>query len=256
MTMKAKCRKHRSIRQWTRLWISIAFFDALKAAFGWATIVNGAALAVLAQYLGFSLNAGNNWLYMICIAGVGYLTGVLIAFLINLLFVSHRKACFELKPLTLEVEEDYETKNLSRSDAAKGHEVAIRIFNRSARHILDTTVHVMNAPQADGLLGPRYVQKIDLPPMSFRVVPVAYWFSRELPNADDPSVNLHGPTAAGFGGNRASVPSDTILDIRVCAPDVPATYIRCRVEVDSKERLLLGHKYRARDVADAPQPGA
>ena len=42
----------------SKLWVGIAAKDALSAAFGWATIVNVAALTYVGQKLGYSIRFG------------------------------------------------------------------------------------------------------------------------------------------------------------------------------------------------------
>ncbi len=220
------------------LWIGIAARDALSAAFGWATIVNVAALAYVGQKLGFSVSAGQGWSQALFYAAICFCVGVSIAFAVNLAFVSHIRAYRELRPLALGVRDDLRSPNFVFNNTVRGYNASVTVTNRSSRHLLDCVVHVLNAPQADGAIGPRFVEKFDLPPKSTRTIFIAYWFSRQPPNCDDTAVNLSGPVSAGFGGNRSLVSSGTVLQVQVTAPDVPTKHIGCSVRIDDQRRLI------------------
>jgi hypothetical protein len=225
-----------------RLWFEFAARDAIRAAFGWATVVNVAALTYLSSKLGLSIAAGQGWTQTLSYAVVCFLIGVAIAFVVNLVFVAPLKVFRDLQPLTLKVSDAVESPTLLQSREIRGHEIFIRVRNRSERHILDCVLHILNAPQADHSIGPRFVEKFDLPPKATRLIAVAYWFSRPLPNGDDLHINLSGPTGAGFGGNRSSVPSHSTLKIQVRAPDAPTKYMYCDVSIDQRTRTLTAHE--------------
>src|ERR1700754_1967319 len=72
----------------------------------------------------------------------------------------------------------------------------------------------------------------------WRVYCGRWWFSRQLPHSDDPTVNLSGPVSASFGGNQSAVPSGSILQVRTGAPDVPTKYLGCMVSIDTRQRVL------------------
>ncbi|GGY34829.1 hypothetical protein GCM10008098_30060 [Rhodanobacter panaciterrae] len=220
------------------LWFGIAARDALSAAFGWATIVNVAALAYVGQKLGFSVSAGQGWSQVLFYAAICFSVGVAIAFAVNLAFVSHFKAYRELRPLALGIRNNLRSPDFVCNNTARGYNASVTVTNRSSRHLLDCVVHILNAPQVDGSIRPRFVEKFDLPPKSTRTIFIAYWFSRQLPNSDDPAVNLSGPVGAGFGGNRSAVSSGSVLQVRVAAPDVPTKHIGCTVCIDNQQRLL------------------
>jgi hypothetical protein len=220
------------------LWFGIAAKDALSAAFGWATIVNVAALVYVGQKLGFSVSAGQGWNQVLFYAAICFSVGVAIAFVVNLAFVSHVKAYRELRPLALGIRDDLRSPDFVFNNAVRGYNASVTVTNRSSRHLLDCVVHILNAPQADGAIGQRFVEKFDLPPKSTRTISIAYWFSRQPPNGDDPTVNLSGPVAAAFGGNRSAVSSGSVLQVRVVALDVLTKHIGCTVCIDNKQRLL------------------
>jgi hypothetical protein len=93
--------------------------------------------------------------------------------------------------------------------------------------------YVTNAPQVDGSIARRFIEKFDLPPKSEKNVFVAYWFSREPPYTDDKDINLFGPTSAGFGGNRCVIPAlEEILQIKIQAQNIDSQDVRCRVWID------------------------
>jgi len=219
-------------------WFGIAARDALSAAFGWATIVNVAALAYVGQKLGFSVSAGQGWNHVLFYAAICFSVGVAIAFAVNLAFVSHVKAYRELRPLALDIRGDLRAQDFVFNNGVHGYNASVTVTNRSSRHLLDCVVHILNAPQADGTIGPRFVEKFDLPPKSIRTISIAYWFSRQLPNSDDPAVNLSGPVSAAFGGNRSAVSSGYVLQVQVAAPDALTKHIGCTVCIDNKERSL------------------
>jgi hypothetical protein len=97
----------------------------------------------------------------------------------------------------------------------------------------------MNAPQADGSTGPRFVEKFDLPPKSKKIVFVAYWFSREPFHPDDKDIGLSGPVSESFDGNICRHPGPAaILHIRIDPQDSDAKDVHCRVWIDEIERRL------------------
>jgi hypothetical protein len=120
-----------------------------------------------------------------------------------------------MQPLVLTVVDDVRSPDFTFNDHFRGYSAATIVQNRSDVHLKDCTAFVMNAPQYDGAIGTRFVEKFDLPPKSKKTVFIAYWFSRELPNTDDKDFGISGPVGACFGGNVCRVPGPTaVLHIR------------------------------------------
>lgn len=170
--------------------------------------------------------------------------GVAIAFAVNFAFVAHVKAYRELRPLALAIRDDLRSPDFVFNNKTRGYNVSVTVTNRSSKHLLDCVLHILNVTQADDSIGPRFVQKFDLPPKSTRTIFIAYWFYRSLPDRDDQTVNLSGPTGAAYGGNRSLVPSGSALQVRVSAPDAPTKYIGCTVCIDNKQRSLIAAKMK------------
>jgi uncharacterized membrane protein YraQ (UPF0718 family) len=98
-----------------RLWIVFAAQDALRAAFGWATVVNVAAFTYLSSKLGLSITAGQGWPQTLCYAIACFLISVVIAFIVNLVLVAPLEVFHDLQPLTLKVSDAVESPTLLQS---------------------------------------------------------------------------------------------------------------------------------------------
>ena len=220
-------------RLFMRRWLWYTIHDAFAQTFGWLTLF-GTSFGglILAK---FGVPATNDPLTNNVIGAVG-------GFVIGLGFyaiLGFSKTRRYMQPLVLTVADDVRSPDFTFNGHMRGYSVATIVQNRSDVHLKDCTAHVMNAPLYDGSIGPRFIEKFDLPPKSKKVVFVAYWFSRELPNPDDKDIGLTGPVGACFGGNVCPVPGPAaILHIRIDPQDSDAKDVCCRVWIDESERRL------------------
>lgn len=216
-----------------RRWLWYTIHDAFAQTFGWLTLF-GTSFGglILAK---FGIPATNDPLTNNVIGACG-------GFVIGLGFyaiVGFFKTRQYMQPLVLTVADDVRSPDFAFTNQFRGYSVATIVQNRSDVHLKDCSAYVMNAPLYDGSTGSRFVEKFDLPPKSKKVVFVAYWFSRELPNPDDKDIGLVGPVGACFGGNICRHPGPAaILHIRIDPQDSDAKDVHCRVWIDESERRL------------------
>ena len=217
-----------------------AWIDALSAAFGWATVINAAALVYLAGRLGIAINSGQNWPSILLYASACFVVGLVIAFAINFLFVAPVKAYRLMRPLVVHISGEARSPDFVFHESARGYNSTVVVRNRSHVHLLDCTAHIIGVIWHDGKKYDRFVEKFDLPPTSTKNIYVAYWFARDGEWSDDKEINLSGPVGAGFGGNRLTVPSEgTELTVKIEARGVETKFVRCRVWVDKNRRTLV-----------------
>jgi hypothetical protein len=217
-----------------------AVLDSLSAAFGWATVINGAALIYVGNRLGVDITSGQSWPSTLFYAAACFIVGLAIAFTINLFFISPGKAYRLMRPLVLNVSGEMRSPDFVFNNIARGYNSTVVIKNRSHVHILDCTAHIEDLTWEDGRKFNRFVEKFDLPPKSTKYIHVAYWFSRDGQDSDDKMINLSGPVGSGFGGNRFAIPIDeTHLKIKIEAPSIEIKHIKCRVWVDRSLRKLM-----------------
>ncbi|MEW9570545.1 hypothetical protein ABQJ54_02135 [Rhodanobacter sp. Si-c] len=214
--------------------------DALSAAFGWATVINGAALVYLAGRAGIAINSSQGWPSILLYAAGCFLVGLVIAFFINLVLVAPGKTHRLMWPLVLHISGDDRSPDYVFHEIARGFNSTVKVTNRSHEYLLDCAAHILGVTLPAGEKHDRFVEKFDLPPQSTKNVYVAYWFARDVEPSDDKEINLCGPVGAGFGGNRLSVPADGAeLTVRIQAPGKETKCIRCRVWVDRGSRKLM-----------------
>ena len=217
-----------------------AWIDALSAAFGWATVINAAALVYLAGRLGIAVNSSQSWPGILLYASACFVVGLIIAFAINFLFVAPVKAYRLMRPLVVHISGEARSPDFVFHETARGYNSTVVVRNRSHVHLLDCTAHIIGVIWHDGKKYDRFVEKFDLPPTSTKNIYVAYWFARDGEWSDDKEINLSGPVAAVFGGNRLSVPSDGAeLMVRIEVRGVETKFVRCRVWVDKATRKLM-----------------
>jgi hypothetical protein len=218
--------------------LNFAARDAISAAFGWATLVNAAAVVYLGHQWGLSVNPSQGWVNTFEYAVLCFLIGMLIAFFINLFLVSPVKAYRFMRPLVLAISGTARSPDFVFNETTRGYSSTVVVKNRSHSYLLDCTVHVVNLTRQDGSKFARFVEKFDLPPKSTKHIYFAHWFARETPNADDTGIRLNG-SIGGWGGNIFELSSEgEELLIKVELANVEAKYIRCRVWVDRKLREL------------------
>ena len=220
--------------------LRFATADALSAAFGWATVINGAALVYLAGRAGIAINSSQGWPSILLYAAACFAVGLVIAFFINLVLVAPLKAHRLMWPLVLRISNDDRSPDYVFHETARGYNSTVKVTNRSHEHLLDCAAHILNVTWHDGKKYDRFVEKFDLPPRATKNVYVAYWFARDGQWPDDKEINLCGPVAAGIGGNLLSVPADGAeFTVRIQAPGKETKCIRCRVWVDKTSRKLM-----------------
>lgn len=220
--------------------LHFATADALSAAFGWATVINGAALVYLAGRAGIAINSGQGWSSILLYAAACFFVGLVIAFFINLVLVTPVKAHRLMWPLVLHISNDDRSPDYVFHETARGFNSTVKVTNRSHEYLLDCAAHILGVTLPTGERHDRFVEKFDLPPRSTKNVYVAYWFARDGQWSDDKEINLCGPVAAGIGGNLLSVSADGAeLTVRIQAPGKETKCIRCRVWVDKTSRKLM-----------------
>ncbi|MDV2201746.1 hypothetical protein [Burkholderia pseudomallei] len=219
-------------RLYIRRWLGYTLHDAFAQTFGWLTLFGGSVSGFFLAKFGVSVT-NDQFTNSIVVAVGGFVLGVGVYAIIG--FFKTRRY---MQPLALSIMDDVRSPDFTFNDQFRGYSVATIVQNRSDVH-LDCNAYVMNAPQHDGSTGPRFVEKFDLPPKSKKTVSIAYWFSRELPHADDKDIRLNGPTSAGFGGNMCWVTgTGTNLHIRVRPQDADGKDVHCRVWIDAAARRL------------------
>jgi hypothetical protein len=86
---------------------------------------------------------------------------------------------------------------------------------------------------------PRFVEKFDRPPNTTKRVTLAYWFQRDQPNKDDPSIGICGPVSAGFGGNVLRIPlAKSKIDVVVASTEGRSKSIEFFIWVETESRDL------------------
>lgn len=228
------------IGRFLRHCLYFAWVDALSAAFGWATVINAAALVYLAGRLGMAINSGQNWPGILLYASACFAIGLVIAFAINFVLVDPVKAYRLTRPLVVRINGEARSPDFVFHETARGYNSTVVVKNRSHVHLLDCTAHIIDLVGQDGIRFDRFVEKFDLPPLSTKNIYIAYWFSRDGQYSDDRDINLSGPTNAGFGANRYAVSVEgTQLRVMIQAPNVETKYIGCRVWIDRNLRELV-----------------
>lgn len=220
-------------RQFVRRWLWYTIRDAFAQTFGWLTLF-GTSFGglILAK---FGVPATNDPLTNNVIGAVGGFVIGLGVYAIVGFFKTRRY----MQPLVLTVTDEARSPDFTFNDHMRGYSVATIVQNRSDVHLKDCAAHVMNAPLYDGSIGPRFVEKFDLPPKSRKTVFVAYWFSREAPNTDDRDIGLYGPDGNCLGGNVYRVPgAETNLHIRIHPHGMDSKDVHCRVWIDMTARKL------------------
>lgn len=235
-------------KRFLREWCRFAVRDATGQTFGWPTVVSAVLLGYILKRMGIGAipNQIENGL---AVAVVSWLVALLVAILLTGI-----KAYRMVKPLKVTITDELRSPNFTFNEDIKGYNVTAVVKNRSSAHLKDCVAYVINAPQADGSIQPRYVEQFDLPPESKKYVHFGYWFSRKPPNSDDPDINLSGPTGAAFGGNRCKVPSPSRLHFRVLAQDIDCNDVHCDLWIDRDARRLRAAQIQESDsdVAKAP----
>lgn len=213
-------------------WFRNAIRDAAKA-FGWPTLLGAALLGYLLPKAGIAAipnQIANN----VAVAAASWIVGFA-AYLSAALFKAHSR----IEPLAVKVTDDARSPDVGSHHQVRGYNVAVVVRNRSDAHLKDCAAYVMNAPQADGSTGPRFVEKFDLPPKSKKTVFVAYWFSREPFHPDDKDIRLSGPVSESFNGNVCRIRGPAaILHVRIDPQDLGSKDVYCRVWIDESVRRL------------------
>lgn len=216
-----------------RRWLRYTFHDAFAQTFGWLALFGGSVGGFVLAKFGIHTASDQLTINIIGAAG-GFLVGLCVYAVVGF-FKTQRY----MQPLVLSITDNIRSPDFTCNDQVCGYSVATIVQNRSDVHWKDCTAHVMNAPLYDGSIGPRFVEKFDLPPKSKKTVYIAYWFSREPPNPDDQDIGLTGPVAAFWDSNVCRVPgSGTELQIRIHPQDADSKDVRCRMWVDMTARRL------------------
>lgn len=222
-------------RLFMRRWFWYTIRDAFAQTFGWLTLFGTSFGGLILTKVG--IRATNDPLTNNVVGAVGGFVIGLGVYAIVGFFKTRRY----MQPLVLSVTDEARSPDFAFNDQFRGYNVAAIVQNRSDVYLKDCTAHVMNAPLYDGSIGPRFIEKFDLPPKSKKTVFVAYWWSREPPNPDDKDIGLCGPVSGGFGGIMCRVPGPAaILHIRIQIhpQDVDSKDVRCRAWIDESERRL------------------
>jgi hypothetical protein len=214
-------------------WFRYAIRDAAAQAFGWPAVAGAALLGYVIPKLGIAA-IPNQIADNAAIAAASGIIGFA-AYLFAALF----KAYSRIEPLAVTVTDDIQSPDFAFHHQVRCYNAAVIVRNRSDVHLKDCIAHVMNAPQADGSTGPRFIEKFDLPPKSEKTVFIAYWSSRELPYGDDNDIGLIGPVGNCFDGNTCRIPGPAArLHIRIHQQDSDSKDVCCRVWIDGSERRL------------------
>jgi len=217
-------------------WWQIAICDSWALTFGFPTVFSVLVVPGLKK-LEILPSGGEIWNNM-------YST--IASFLIALVVCSIpalSKAYKILRPLVLTIADDIRSPVLDSDSPHRRHNVMVVVENRSGIHLKDCVAYLMNISRGDGTSGARQVEQFDLPPKCQKNVAIAYWDSREAPYSDDKGINLHGPYAAGYGGNRIILPGpEEILHVKVCMQNNDSKDLSCRVWIDETSRSLRGQK--------------
>lgn len=223
----------KQVWMFARRWIWYTVRDAFTQTFGWLTLFGTSFSGFIFTKLGIAATTDQFTNNVIGAVG-GFVIGLGVYAIIGF-FKTQRY----VQPLALSITDDLRSPDFTFNDQFRGYSVATIVQNRSDVHLNGCTAHVMNAPLYDGSTGPRFVEEFDLAPKSKATIYIAYWFSREQPNADDHDIGLTGPVAACFGGNVCRVPGNgTNLHIRIRPQDADSKDVHCRVWVDTSARKL------------------
>ncbi|MFL9954192.1 hypothetical protein PQR65_12375 [Paraburkholderia nemoris] len=251
-----KKKRKRFLKEWCRF----AVRDATGQTFGWPTVVSAVLLTHILKRMGVS-TISDQVENGLAVAAVSWLVALAAAVVLTGI-----RAYRVVKPLVVTITDELRSPDFAFNEQFKGYNATAVVTNRSSAHLKDCVAYVMNAPDVDGTPLPRFVEKFDLPPECKKYVYFGYWFSRESPNPDDPEINLSGPTAAGFGGNRCKVPSPSRLHVRIQAQDVDSKDVCCDVWIDTTARRLRAVEAQQPDdsnpqtpnreiaTSDSPQP--
>ena len=216
-------------------WLSYMVHDAYAQTFGWLSLVGGPVGGFLLTRFGFHATATNNQFTNNVIGVVGGFVAGLGFYAIFGFFKTRRY----MQPIIVTVADGVQSPASMFSDQFRNYSVAAIVRNRSDVHVNNCTAYVMNAPQDDGSIGMRLIEKFDMPPKSEKTVDVAYWTSREPPYSDDNDIGLVGPPGNGWDGNACRVPdTETRLHIRINPPGRECKDLHCRVWIDTTARRL------------------
>lgn len=217
----------------SRQWLWYTFRDAFSQTFGWLTLFGGWFGGFVLVKFGVQVATDQVTSNVVAAVG-GFVIGVAVYGVVGFFKTRSR-----MQPLILTVADDIRPPDFTFNNKVRGYSVAAIVQNRSDVLLKDCSAYVMNAPLYDGSIGPRFIEKFDLPPKSKKTVVVAYWFSRQPPNPDDQDIGLTGPVAACWGGNVCRVPGrGTNLHIRIRSQDAASKDVRCRVWIDTAARRL------------------
>lgn len=220
-------------RLFVRRWLWYTTHDAFAQTFGWLSLIGSTFGGFILANLGIHA-ASNQFTSNVVGAFGGFVIGLGI-YAIVAVFKTRRY----MHPLALMVTDDVRSPELTFNDQVRGYSVAAVVRNRSDVYLKDCIAYIMNVAQANGTMGPRFVDQFDLPPKSKKHVFLAYWFSRESPNIDDKDIGLNGPAGNGFWGNMCRIPKvETDLHIRIQLQDANTKDIHCRVWIDTAGRCL------------------
>ena len=216
-------------------WLSYMVHDAYAQTFGWLSLVGGPVGGLVLAEFGFRVTATTDQFTNNIVGALGGFVVGLGVYSIAAFFKTRRY----MQPLTVAVADGVLSSGSTLNDQFRSYSVAAIVRNRSDVHVNNCTAYVMNAPQHDGSIGMRFIEKFDMPPKSEKTVDVAYWTFREPPYSDDPDIGLVGPPGNGWGGNACRVPGpETSLHIRIDAHGRDCKDLRCRVWIDTAARRL------------------
>ncbi|CAJ5215112.1 hypothetical protein [Burkholderia pseudomallei] len=220
-------------RLFVRQWVRYTIRDAFAQTFGWLTLFGGSVSGFFLAKFGVSVT-DDQFTNNVVVAVGGFVIGVGVYAIVGFF-----KTLRHMQPLALSITDDVRSSGSTLNDQFRSYNVAAIVRNRSDVHVNNCTAYVMNAPQNDGSIGMRFIEKFDMPPKSEKTVDVAYWTSREPPCSDDPDIGLVGPPGNGWGGNACRVPGpETNLHIRIDPHGKGCQDLRCRVWIDTTARRL------------------
>lgn len=197
--------------------------------------VGGPVGGFLLTRFGFHATATNNQFTSNVIGVVGGFVAGLGVYAIFGFFKTRRY----MQPIIVTVGDGVQSSGSTFHDQFRTYKVVAIVRNRSDVHLNNCTAYIMNAPQQDGTIGVRFIEKLDIPPKSAKTVDVAYWTSREPPYSDDNDIGLVGPPGNGWGGNACRMPgAETRLHIRIDPYGRDPKDLHCRVWIDTTARQL------------------
>lgn len=222
-------------------WLRFAIQGAGAGAFGFAAIPGGAVVTGAMGYLG--MTQGQQWYQVMAYAFEGAGAAWFIGFFYHLICFAPRKAYVRLEPLYATITDSWSPPDLISNEKLRGYAACVIVKNKSSEYLLDCSIKVTDTKDHDDGAHkkyPRFIDKIDLPPYSEKRVVIAYWFSRQPPNADDSTIQIIGPVAPVFGGNilRISASAEYLMLIDIQSDAGPSKQILCRLWVDSQARKL------------------